>query len=92
MKLNANKFALAAAISFAALWVLCTLLVAVLPSQAMHVSGAMLHSDMMTWGWDMHWSGLLIGLVAWSITAGLAAWLTATIYNCLIDGGRHEQE
>lgn len=31
MKLNANKFALAAAISFAALWVPRTLLVALLP-------------------------------------------------------------
>ena len=89
MKLNANKFALAAAISFAALWVLCTLLVALLPSQAIYVSGAMLHGDMMTWQWDMHWSGLLVGLVAWSITAGVTAWLTVTIYNRLIAGGRN---
>ena len=89
MKLSANKFALAAAISFAALWVLCTLVVALLPSQAMHVSGAMLHSNMMTWQWDMRWSGLLVGLVAWSITAGVTAWLTVTIYNRLIAGGRN---
>ncbi|MCW8884299.1 MAG: DUF5676 family membrane protein [Motiliproteus sp.] len=87
MTLNANKFALAAAISFALLWVLCSLIVALIPNQTMYVSGTMLHSNV-AWQWDMHWLGLLIGLVAWSLTAGISAWLIATIYNHLVAGGR----
>ena len=90
MKLNANKFALAAAISFAVLWVLCSLLVALLPNQSMHVSNAMLHSSV-SWQWDMHWLGLLIGLVTWSLAAGVSAWLIATIYNRLLEGGKGEE-
>ena len=88
MKLNANKFALAAAISFALLWILCSLIVALIPHQSMYVTNAMLHSDMMTWQWDIHWFGLLIGLVAWSLTAAITAWLIAMIYNRLLEGGR----
>lgn len=87
MKLNANKFALAAALSFALLWILCTLIVALIPHQSMRITGAMMHSDMMTWQWDMHWLGLLIGLIAWPLTAAITAWLTATIYNRLLEGG-----
>ena len=90
MKLNANKFALAAAIGFAILWLLCSLLVALMPNQSMHVSNAMLHSSM-SWQWNMHWPGLLIGLIAWSLTAGVSAWLIAIIYNRLPDGGKGEK-
>lgn len=90
MKLNANKLALAAAISFAVLWVLCSLLVVSFPNQSMHVSNAMMHSSM-SWQWDMQWLGLLIGLIAWSLTAGVSAWLIATIYNCLLDVSKTEE-
>lgn len=90
MKLNANKLALAVAISFAVLWVICSLLVVSLPNQSMHVSNAMMHSSM-SWRWDMQWLGLLIGLIAWSLTAGVSAWLIATIYNRLLDGSKTEE-
>lgn len=88
MKLNANKFALAAAISFVLLWILCSLIVALMPHQSMHVTGAMQHSDMMTWQWDTHWFGLLLGLVVGSLAAAISTWLFATIYNRLLEGGR----
>lgn len=94
MKLNANKFALATAMSFALLWIFCSLIVALMPHQSMHVTGAMLHGDMMAWQWNMYWFGLFIGLIAWALIAAITAWLIATIYNRLMEddrgGGSHE--
>lgn len=84
MTINANKFALSSAITFALLWVVCSIIVIALPHQSMSIMGSMVHSDMGVLQWNMQVSGLLVGLVAWSLAAGVTAWLIATIYNKLL--------
>lgn len=84
MNINANKFAGSAAITFALLWVLCSIVVIALPYQSMGIMGSMVHSDMGGLQWNMHIGGLVVGLVAWSLSAGVTAWLIATIYNKLL--------
>jgi membrane associated rhomboid family serine protease len=81
MLLNANKLGLAAALAVAIIWIVCSVLVMLLPQAMIGVTGDMMHADLSSMQWQMHLSGLLIGLVAWSLTAGFAGWLIALIYN-----------
>jgi hypothetical protein len=85
MKIDAAKFGLACAITFAVLWVVCSLLVMVMPNGMMQMSGHMIHGDVsgfMSWNMNMH--GVLMGLIGWSISAGISGWLIAVIYNKLM--------
>lgn len=84
MKLNANKLALAAALSFALLWVICVAMVMLMPEHSIYVTEAMIHSSLPEWQWNFDWQVLLVGLIAWMVSAGTVAWFTATIYNRLI--------
>lgn len=88
MNINANKFALSSAITFALLWVLCSIVVIALPHQSMSIMGSMVHRDMGDLQWHMQVGGLLAGLVAWFLAAGATGWLIATIYNKLLCGDR----
>lgn len=83
MKLDAIKLGLAGAITAATLWLLCSLLVGVMPSMMLSMSGDMLHMQLHEMGWHLTLSGVLTGLVAWSFVAGVTGWLLATIYNRL---------
>ena len=83
MKLNAIKFGLAAAYAVAIIWVFCSLLVVMLPGMSMNMGGYMMHSDFSGMSWHMGVSGFVLGLILWSLTAGIFAWLMAAIYNAL---------
>ncbi|NQV71249.1 MAG: hypothetical protein HQ498_14585 [Pseudohongiella sp.] len=84
MKLNAIKFGTATAIGFALIWLLCSVLVWIQPSLMMGMSGHMVHGDFSTMDWHMTSAGVVTGLFAWSIIAGLSGALIATVYNKLI--------
>ena len=84
MKLDAVKFGMAFAIASAILWIICSLFVWVLPSMMMEMSGHMVHGDLSQMGWSLSLTGVLIGLVTWSILAGITGWLIAYIYNRLM--------
>ncbi|MFT4862527.1 MAG: hypothetical protein ACI95C_001748 [Pseudohongiellaceae bacterium] len=84
MKLDTIKIGYATALAFAIIWVICSLLVWGLPSMMLGMSGHMVHGDFSNMGWHMTSSGLLAGLFAWSISAGLIAALIANIYNRLV--------
>ena len=81
MKLNANAFGLAAAVTVAILWLLCSLIVALMPGMSMMMSGYMMHTDFSGMQWDMHLAGFLAGLVIWSVFAYIFGWLMALVYN-----------
>lgn len=83
MKLNAMKFGMASAISASVLWVICSILVMVLPSMMLSMSGDMLHMQLNGMGWHLTLIGVMKGLVIWSVAAGVAGWLLAAIYNRL---------
>jgi len=84
MKLDALKFGYAAGITAGIVWVVCSVLVLSLPSMTMDMGGGMTHMDPSQMAWSMTPSGLLLGLVAWSIVAAAFGWLVAAIYNRLL--------
>lgn len=84
MPLNAVKFAIASSLSFSIVWVSCSLLVFAMPDMMMSTSGDMVHMNLSSLGWEMSIIGILVGLVGWSLSAGVIAWLLATIYNKLL--------
>lgn len=83
-KLNANALALSAVITTAILWVLCSLLVMLMPGMSMSMSGYMMHTDLSGMQWQLGLAGFLAGLVLWSLLAGIMAWLFAFFYNRLL--------
>ena len=85
MKLEAAKLGFATAIVFAIVWVVCSILVVVSPGVMMQMSGHMIHAELSSLNWAMHWTGFFVGLVAWSVLSGLLAWAVAAVYNRLID-------
>jgi hypothetical protein len=84
MKLNPIMFGIASAIATAMLWVVCSLLVVLLPEFMTHMTAGMMHDDTASMALTMTWPGFLWGLVAWVVCAGVAGWLLAMIYNRLL--------
>jgi hypothetical protein len=83
MTLNAFKFGMASAITAAILWLACSLLVMLMPSMMLSMSGEMVHMQLNDMGWNLTLTGVVVGLVAWSVSAAIAGWLLAAIYNRL---------
>ncbi len=83
MKINSLNFALAAAITAGVVWLICSVFVWMIPGGMMNVTTNMMHMDMSRSGWTISPIGVVWGLVAWSLFAGIFAWLLATIYNRL---------
>ena len=83
MKINAVNFAIASALTAAIVWIICSLLVWTVPGGMMNATTNMVHMDMARTGWTISFMGVVLGLFAWSIFAGIFAWLLATIYNLL---------
>ncbi|MEH6791413.1 DUF5676 family membrane protein [Parasphingorhabdus sp.] len=54
------------------------------PDGMMQMSGNMVHSNFADIGWSLHWTGFLVGLVAWSFLSGLFVWAIAATYNRLL--------
>ena len=84
MKLDALKLGMASAIAVALIWLVCSLLVMLMPAMMLSISGDMLHMQLMEMGWRLTLVGVVKGLVAWSVLAGIAGWLLAVIYNRLL--------
>lgn len=84
MKLNANALGLSAVVTVAILWVLCSLVVVLLPGMSMNMSGYMMHTNFSGMQWSMNLTGFLAGLVIWAVFAYVTGWLLATIYNRLV--------
>lgn len=83
MRLDAKRLALATAMITAILWLLCSAAVSLAPAPTMMITGYMVHADLSTVSWSLSWGAVLIGLVAWTISTAVAAWLLAWTYNRL---------
>lgn len=84
MKLDAAKFGLAWAITFGIFWIICSLLVWLMPGMMMGISGHMVHGDLSAMQWHLSFAGVLLGLVAWALLAGITGWVVAAVYNRLL--------
>jgi hypothetical protein len=49
----------------------------------MSLTGSMFHLPTATMGWHLTLGGFIAGLIGWSLTGGLFAWLCAGLYNSL---------
>lgn len=83
MKLDAMKFGIASAISASVLWVICSTLVMLMPAMTMGMSGSMFHMQFNDMDWHLSFGGVVSGLIAWAVMAGVAGWLIAAVYNRL---------
>ncbi|ABO25119.1 DUF5676 domain-containing protein [Shewanella loihica] len=81
MKLNETAFAFACALAFALIWIVCSLLVVAMPMMMSDMTGHMLHTNWQTMGWQMNFSGFVLGGIVWALVAGLVGWLIAIFYN-----------
>ena len=84
MTIDTGKFALAAGISAALLWLVCSILVWVAPGMMMSMTGHMLHADLGAVTWHMSLRGVIAGLAIWIGVASILGALIAGIYNRLI--------
>ncbi len=84
MKLDALKLGLATGIVLAVVWVVCSILVVLMPLAMMQMGGHMLHADFGAARWTLHLSGFAFGLVLWSVLGGMLVWAVAAVYNRLI--------
>lgn len=85
MKLNETKFGLSVGLAFAIIWVVCSILVLLLPMPIMSMSGDMVHMNTSGLNWTMGFAGFFVGLITWTFSAGVTGWLIAFIYNKLLD-------
>ena len=85
MKLNAEKLGVATALVFAVVWVICSVLVVLLPGSMMQMSGHMAHADFGDMGWSMHWTGFIVGLILWTVVPAAVVWAVAAVYNRLAE-------
>tara|TARA_R110002096_G_scaffold327314_1_gene521384 strand:- start:7820 stop:8101 length:282 start_codon:yes stop_codon:yes gene_type:complete len=83
MKLDAVKFGIASALAFAVLWIICSIFVWIGPGMMMEMSGHMVHGDLSQMQWQISFSGVIIGLIIWSVMAGITGGLIVAFYNRL---------
>ena len=83
MKINPLNFALASTITAAVVWTICSLLVWMMPGAMMNMTTNLFHMEMAKSGFTLSPLGVIWGLVAWSLFAGIFAWILATVYNLL---------
>lgn len=84
MKINPLYFGLSSAITAAILWILCSMFVFLVPSPMMNMSGHMMHANLSSMNWTLSFTGVLTGLIAWSLFAFIFAWALAYIYNLFV--------
>ena len=81
MIFNTKRFAITAALTVSAIWVLCGVLVYLAPSFMGGMTGHMLHMESSNIKLTMTTHGMLMGLIGWTIGAAIFGWLFAFINN-----------
>ena len=84
MMINSYKLIMASALSAGLLWVICSVLAALLPHTMLQMTAHMIHVDLVDISWTLTWSGFFVGLLGWVVLAGITAALLAAIYNRLV--------
>lgn len=83
MKINPLNFALASAITAAVVWIICSILIWMMPGAMMNMTTNLFHMEMGKTGFVLSPIGVVWGLIGWSLFAGIFAWILASVYNLL---------
>lgn len=81
MKFNPTTLGFAFAAAFAAVWVICSLLVMLFPGFMMAMTGHMGHANMEGLSWTLTPGGVILGLISWAVWGWLLGWLIGFFYN-----------
>lgn len=81
MSLDAKILAMSFGSTTVVLWMVCSVLVVLMPGPTMSMAAHMLHGDMAEFSWTLTWTGFFIGLVSWTVCAAAAGWLIGWFYN-----------
>ena len=84
MKLNTKKFSLAAGLTMAIIYIICTIFVALFPEAATKILGWMVHmtlGDDIARGQAITFGGFFVSLVQLVFYAYLSAWIFSSLYN-----------
>ncbi len=74
---------LAVAIGAAIFWTLCSIVIALAPGPMPGVTSSLFH---VRGGFELgvSWTGYFVGLAAWSVAAGVFAWICAALYDRML--------
>ncbi len=81
MKFDTRALGYGVGLSTAIAWILCSILVALTPSASMTVTRDMFHLVGNEIQWGLTWKGFLVGLISWTLCAGLFAVLCGALVN-----------
>lgn len=79
--IHTKQMALAATVTTAVLWTICSAMVAAMPNAMLQLTAHMVHVDVTGFTWTLTWTGFFIGLLGWSVSAGAAGFVLAITYN-----------
>lgn len=85
MKLDIKAVAIAEALVVAAVFVICALVVAMVPEQTAVATKYWFHIDLSSLARPISWGGFLSGLIVSTVALGLAGAVWAWIYNRATD-------
>ncbi len=84
MKLDSKKFAFAAGLTMAIIYIICTVFVALFPEAATKILGWMIHmtlKDEVARGQALTFIGFLVSLIQLVFYAYISAWIFSSLYN-----------
>ena len=84
LPLDPSALAFASGLVTALVWTLCTLAFALAPGAAASFSSQLFHLDVTGLVQPITWGGYLMGLICWSLGAGLVVGATGALYNRLL--------
>jgi tryptophan-rich sensory protein len=84
MKFHVGAFAHAVAVVWTVLYVLCALLIVVIPKETVTAFGYIMHADLTSLVREVTWNGFFTGLVVWYALAAVSAASGAWLYNRLL--------
>ncbi len=87
--IESKKLGMASALCAGLLWFLCSVLVALFPHSMLQMTAHMIHVDLVDIDWTLTWFGFLVGLLGWTILAGVTGTLLAGFYNYLVGRDTH---
>ncbi len=82
-RIDASRLALAATLTYAIGYVICSLFVAIAPESASQIASQITHIDFSGIQRHVDWGGFATGLVCGGIIVYIGIWATAAIYNGL---------
>lgn len=84
MRIQVSQILSVALLTTTIFWVLCSLLVWLMPEGAAIMTTAMFHMEVLPSQWHLTLGGSLLGLGCWLLATTFITWLAVSFYNRLV--------